>query len=98
MQVLAPPLSKAEMTEKLNNLTGEGSIMAELISSGDSGSAANVVAAAAGMLNIAAAEASTTSIATASNATVCNGTSGCASRRRRSAPTPSKLYNGRTLR
>ena len=52
------------MTEKLNNLTGEGSTMSQLIASGDSASAANVVAACAGMLNIAAAESASTSVAT----------------------------------
>ena len=52
------------MTEKLNNLTGDGGTMSELIASGDSASAANVVAACAGMLNIAAAEAASTSVAT----------------------------------
>ena len=56
-------LSKEEMNEKLNNLTGEGSPMTDLISSGDSAGAANIVAACAGMLNIAASDSATTSAA-----------------------------------
>ncbi|XP_070579640.1 polycystin-1-like [Ptychodera flava] len=53
VQVFAPVLSGAEMSEKLRNLTtAEGSVMETLISSGDAAGAANIVTACAGMLNI----------------------------------------------
>ncbi|XP_022084984.1 uncharacterized protein LOC110976208 [Acanthaster planci] len=76
VQVVAPALSGADMTEKLKNLTsGEGSVMSEMISSGDAGGAANIVAACAGMLNIAASNAAATmatTVATHTATTVAN--------------------------
>ncbi|XP_038066995.1 uncharacterized protein LOC119737008 isoform X2 [Patiria miniata] len=66
VQVVAPSLSGDDMTEKLKNLTsGEGSVMSEMISSGDAGGAANIVAACAGMLNIEASNAAATQATTA---------------------------------
>ena len=73
-KVVAPSLSGADMTEKLKNLTsGEGSIMSEMISSGDAGGAANIVAACAGMLNIASSNAAASTATTIAATTAATG-------------------------
>ncbi|XP_041474499.1 uncharacterized protein LOC121423243 isoform X2 [Lytechinus variegatus] len=54
VEVRPPSVSNAEQMEMMQNMTGDDGVMSEAIANGDTSTAANIIAACSGMLNVAA--------------------------------------------